>query len=108
LQTIARRLGENTRAEDTVCRHGGDEFLYLLTEIQDRKQIGLIAEKIVKVIEAPCTFTAGGLDVSPSIKVSIGIAVFPKDGTTADALVKCADQAMYRAKKNKSGYAFAP
>lgn len=107
LQTIARRLEENTRGEDTVSRHGGDEFLYLLTEIRDEKSIAMIAEKIIQAIQAPCNINVRDLNVSPSVKASIGISIFPKDGGTADALVKSADQAMYRAKQNRSGYSFA-
>ena len=107
LQTIARRLEENTRGADTVSRHGGDEFLYLLTEIRDEKDIAMIAEKIIKTIQAPCNVSVRDLNISPSIRASIGISIFPKDGTTADALVKSADKAMYRAKEAKSGYSFA-
>ena len=43
----------------------------------------------------------------PSVAASMGISIFPKDGVTAEALIKRADQAMYRAKQNKSGYEFA-
>jgi diguanylate cyclase (GGDEF)-like protein len=107
LQTIARRLEKNTRGEDTVSRHGGDEFLFLLTEIRDEKTIAMIAEKIIQAIQAPCNVSVRDLNISPSIKASIGISIFPKDGTTADTLVKSADKAMYRAKQNKSGYSFA-
>lgn len=67
----------------------------------------MIAEKIIRAIQAPCKVSLRELDIIPSIKASIGISIFPKDGTTADALVKSADQAMYRAKQNKSGYSFA-
>ena len=104
LQTIARRLKANRRGEDTVCRHGGDEFLYLLMEIENEQEATPIVEKIMKAIQAPCELSVGKLTINPSI----GIAIFPKDGTSADALVKSADTAMYQAKRNKSGYSFAP
>ena len=107
LQTTARRLKENTRGDDTVSRHGGDEFLYLLTEIHDEKDIAMIAEKIIKMIQVPCNFSVRDLKISPSIGACIGISIFPKNGTTAYTLVKCADEAMYRAKQNKTGYTFA-
>ena len=106
LQTTARRLKENTRGDDTVSRHGGDEFLYLLTEIHDEKDIAMIAEKILKTIQVPCHVSVRDLKVSPSIGACIGISIFPKNGTTADTLVKRADEAMYRAKQHKSGYSF--
>jgi diguanylate cyclase (GGDEF)-like protein len=107
LHTTAQRLKENTRGDDTVSRHGGDEFLYLLTEIHDETNIAMIAEKIIKAIQVPCHVGGNGLNINPSIGASIGIAIYPRDGTTAEALVKSADAAMYRAKQNKSGYAFA-
>lgn len=106
LQTTARRLKENTRGDDTVSRHGGDEFLYLLTEIHDEKDIAMIAEKLIKTIHVPCHVSVRDLKISPSIGACIGISIFPKNGTTADTLVKCADEAMYRAKQHKSGYSF--
>jgi len=102
LRMVAERLKENTRIDDTVSRHGGDEFLYLLFEMKDDKHAAFIAEKIIKAIQAPCEICTDTLSVSPSI----GIAVFPKDGKTADDLIKNADTAMYEAKRNKSGYAF--
>jgi len=107
LQTTARRLKENTRGDDTVSRHGGDEFLYLLTEIHDEKDIAMIAEKIIKTIQVPCNVNVRDLKIRPSIGACIGISIFPKNGTTAYTLVKCADEAMYRAKQNKTGYSFA-
>ena len=67
----------------------------------------MIAEKILKAIQAPYNVNIRDIIVNPSVEASIGIAVFPTDGTTADALIKRADEAMYRAKENKSGYAFA-
>ncbi|MDP3189889.1 MAG: GGDEF domain-containing protein [Rhodoferax sp.] len=103
LQSIARRLIENTRSDDTVSRHGGDEFLYLLMEMRQNQDAAIVAKKIIKAAQLPCDVSVGQLTVS----ASIGISIFPKDGTTAEALIKCADAAMYRAKQNKSGYAFA-
>lgn len=106
LQTAARRLRENTRGGDTVSRHGGDEFLYLLTEARDETNIAMIAQKIIKAIQAPYKVRVRDLDITPSIGASIGISIFPKDGATADVLIKSADDAMYRAKQSKSGFAF--
>ena len=103
LQTISQRLKENTRDDDTVSRHGGDEFLYLLMEVRDERDIALIAQNILKVIQVPCDVGVRDLTIS----ASIGISIFPKHGTTADRLVKRADKAMYHAKQTKSGYAFA-
>jgi diguanylate cyclase (GGDEF)-like protein len=107
LKTAARRLKEHSRDGDTVGRIGGDEFLILLSEIQDEKDPATIAEKIIKAIEVPCDVSVRDLKISPSIGASIGIAIFPQDGATAEALISRADGAMYLAKKSKSGYLFA-
>jgi diguanylate cyclase (GGDEF)-like protein len=106
LQTIAGRLKETTRSEDTVCRHGGDEFLYMLLELRNEQDITVIAKKIIKAIQAPCEIRLSDTSLSLSTSPSIGIAIYPIDGTTADALVNNADKAMYWAKRNKLGYSF--
>lgn len=103
LQTISQRLMDNTRDDDTISRHGGDEFLYLLMEVRDEGDIASVAQNILNVIQVPCDVGVHDLTIS----ASIGISIFPKDGTTADILVKRADKAMYHAKQTKSGYAFA-
>jgi diguanylate cyclase (GGDEF)-like protein len=107
LQAIAQRLKESTRGEDTVSRHGGDEFLYLLTGIRDAVNIAKIAEKIVQAVQAPCDIRLRNSTISARVKASIGISTFPKDGTTAEELIDSADAAMYRAKQAGSGVAFA-
>lgn len=106
LQMIAERLKENTRGDDTVSRHGGDEFVILLNEVREETNVSLVAENIIKKIQAPCHISKRGVTFSRSIMASIGISIFPQDGTTADALVSSADRAMYVAKRNKSGYSF--
>ena len=107
LQMIAGRLKKTTREDDTVCRHGGDEFLYILMETESEQDIAIVAEKIIKVVQEPCDIRVRDISVSLSINPSIGISIFPKDGTTSDALLDVADKAMYRAKHNKYGYSFA-
>ena len=107
LKTIAGRLKEITRDDDTVCRHGGDEFLYILTEIQNKEDIAKIAEKIIKAVQVPCEIRIREISISLSISPSIGISIFPDNGTDADTLLESADKAMYRAKRDKTGYSFA-
>jgi diguanylate cyclase (GGDEF)-like protein len=97
------RLKETTRIDDTVSRHGGDEFLYLLMEIDADQDAALVANKIIHAVQAPCDVSVGEL----TVHASIGISIFPRDGTTAEALIKSADTAMYLAKQSKSGYSFA-
>jgi diguanylate cyclase (GGDEF)-like protein len=107
LQTVADRLKNITRKDDTVSRHGGDEFLYLLLEVKTEQDVALIAQKIIRTVGEPCEVDINNVVIRPTITSSIGISMFPRDGTTADALIKSADKAMYRAKRNRSGYTFA-
>ena len=107
LQTIANRLRGSTRNDDTVSRHGGDEFLYLLMEVKDERDVTVIAGKLIEAIQAPCHLVVGGHSISQSIHASIGISLFPKHGATAEILINQADGAMYEAKRNRSGYSFA-
>ncbi|MGD0504736.1 MAG: GGDEF domain-containing protein [Steroidobacteraceae bacterium] len=107
LQAVAARLGQNTRNEDTVSRHGGDEFLYLLTPLHEQKDIAMIAAKILQALQAPCDVRVGDVSLSLCLEASIGIAVFPKDGDSSIALIQRADDAMYGAKEKRSGVAFA-
>jgi diguanylate cyclase len=107
LQTVAQRLKEHLRDEDTVSRHGGDEFLCVLTEVQNESNIAMIADKIIKGMRAPCYVNVRDVKVNVNIGASIGIAIFPQHGSTTEMLVKCADEAMYRAKRSNSKYLFA-
>ena len=107
LRAVATRLKHNTRSEDTVSRYGGDEFLYLVTHLHNQKDIATIAEKILKALQAPCKVNARDLIVNLHLEASIGISIFPRDGVTSSALIKSADEAMYGAKENKFGFAFA-
>jgi diguanylate cyclase (GGDEF)-like protein len=103
LLTIAKRLTDTTRIDDTISRHGGDEFLYLLMEVSEKQDAAIVAKKIIQAVELPCDTSAGQLIVH----TSIGIASFPENGTTVEALIRNADAAMYRAKQSGCGYAFA-
>jgi len=102
LITTANRLKEHARGDDTVSRFGGDEFLYLLTEIDGDKDAALVAQKIANAIQQPIPLPIGELIA----KSSIGIAIFPRDGTSASVLIKSADAAMYKAKRGKLVYSF--
>jgi diguanylate cyclase (GGDEF)-like protein len=95
LQAVGERLTDRLRGEDTVCRMGGDEFLLLLPEMASAKDAGRVAEGILKVIRQPIALN--GREVRST--ASLGLAVYPYDGEDADALVKNADIAMYRAKE---------
>jgi diguanylate cyclase (GGDEF)-like protein len=107
LQTVAMRLKRTTRDADTISRFGGDEFLCVLTQLHEQNEIAMIAAKILKAIQAPCDLHVGDAIVNPVLEASIGISIFPKDGASAAALIRRADEAMYEAKESKSGFAFA-
>ena len=95
LQVAAQRLESVVRESDTVSRHGGDEFLVLMTEVAEAEDASLIAEKILAAFAAPAQV---GKHVI-SLSASIGIAVYPQNGEDATTLIAHADAAMYRAKK---------
>ncbi len=107
LRVVAQRLTANTRSVDTVSRFGGDEFVFLLTEVKDEAFVAQVAEKLLTALDAPCELGQPRSSPGPQVRASIGIALFPLHATTADALITTADAAMYQAKQSGSGYAFA-
>lgn len=102
LRIIAVRLARTVRAADVVSRLGGDEFGCLLAGLQSRVQLSHLACKLFDAVSAPLKIG----DLRLTVRPSIGIAMSPGDGATADALLRNADAAMYRAKRQKTGYAF--
>jgi len=107
LKSIALKLANATRHDDTVSRHGGDEFLCMLTPLHEQQHIAMIAVKLLAAIKTPCEVSGRNGPVSVCVGGTIGISVFPKDGATASELIQRADEAMYVAKGNRSGFAFA-
>ncbi len=95
LVQIAKRLTANLRASDTVARFGGDEFILVLENISSVDVIKPITEKILKSIAKPYRIN----DHTCQVTTSIGISIYPLDGTTAEELITKADTAMYRAKQ---------
>lgn len=102
LRIVAARLARSVRAEDMVGRVGGDEFACLLADVPSREQLSHLACKLFDAVGAPMKI--GQLKLT--IHASIGIAVCPTDGASAEGLLKSADDAMVRAKRQNSGYAF--
>ncbi len=103
LRSVARRLSTCVRESDTVSRHGGDEFVILLSEVDHQDDAGLIAEKIVASIAEPHHVAGHEL----TLTASVGIALYPEDGQDAQSLVLRADTAMYHAKhtgRNRVGF----
>lgn len=96
LRQLARRLQQCVRAADTVGRIGGDEFVVLMAELSESESIRALAEKLRESLRQPLVVDGHELAIS----CSIGVAVYPEDGTDALALIKRADDAMYRAKED--------
>lgn len=96
LVAISQRLGCILRHNDEAIRLGGDEFVLLLRGIDETEVVNL-AQRVLDVVRAPVELLPGN---SVQVSVSIGIAAYPCDGKTADALLRSADIAMYSAKSS--------
>ncbi|AYN08655.1 bifunctional diguanylate cyclase/phosphodiesterase [Pseudomonas putida] len=94
LKGIAQRLKEQVRDVDTVARLGGDEFIILLPGLHKPSDASTIANKLLACFNAP--FQAGEHEFFTS--ASIGISLYPQDGTDVSTLIRNADAAMYRSK----------
>jgi diguanylate cyclase (GGDEF)-like protein len=99
LQEVARRLNAVVRTADTVARFGGDEFVVIGTSIADDEEAADLAARVMDVMQAPVRIAAIDIHTSPSI----GIAMYPDDGESVQALLAHADAAMYFAKQNGRG-----
>lgn len=99
LVLVAQRLSQFIRGGDTVSRRSGDEFLLLMLEAKDADTVARFAAKIGAQIAMPCEVKGVQLQVTPSI----GIAIYPEDGLTAQELLTNADAAMYAAKAQRHG-----
>jgi diguanylate cyclase (GGDEF)-like protein len=95
LRDVAKRLKACVRKSDTVSRIGGDEFIMLLSPINDIGDAVIIAEKILSVFQKPFRIDGHTLRVT----TSIGLSVYPGDGENAETLLKNSDIAMYYAKE---------
>jgi diguanylate cyclase (GGDEF)-like protein/PAS domain S-box-containing protein len=95
LKQVAERLKTCVRSTDTVARLGGDEFTIILA-IRDKRDAEMVAEKVLTTIRAPYDLNG---KVADKVGTSIGIALYPQDGTQGAELVRKADAAMYAAKQ---------
>ena len=103
LVQVAQRLADCVRTADTVGRLGGDEFAFVLSDLARADDAGLVAEKVVALLARP--FDLDGQEVY--VSASVGVAIYPDDGTDPDLLLRNADTAMYRAKESgRASYQF--
>ena len=96
LKSVAGRIVSAVRSSDTVSRQGGDEFIILLSELEDVADASLCARKIIRALAEPHHILRHDLHLTGSI----GIAVYPTDGRNADTLIRHADMALYEAKES--------
>jgi diguanylate cyclase (GGDEF)-like protein/PAS domain S-box-containing protein len=95
LKEAAHRLTSSVRKSDTVSRQGGDEFVILLREIDSDEATALVAEKLIRAMSSPVRIG----NVELLVSISIGIASFPDNGNSGEALLRKADAALYAAKE---------
>jgi diguanylate cyclase (GGDEF)-like protein/PAS domain S-box-containing protein len=95
LQEVVKRVSARLRAVDTFARTGGDEFVIVLGELSNRNSALMVARNILESINRPIESEDGTFDLS----ASIGISIYPDDGTDPSQLRRLADAAMYRAKQ---------
>ena len=94
LKEVARRARLQLRDSDYLSRLGGDEFLIVVPQVSDQETAGRVAQKLIDVIAKPYSL---GSDQA-KVTASIGISLFPRDARDREALMKCADLALYQAK----------
>jgi diguanylate cyclase (GGDEF)-like protein/PAS domain S-box-containing protein len=96
LMEVARRLQASIRANDTACRLGGDQFVLLLTDLENVEEYERVLKRVIDEIAKPIELDdAGGTHIT----ASIGVTLYPFDGDTPEMLLHHADQAMHQAKQ---------
>ena len=95
LKEVSQRLRKAVREGDTVARLGGDEFTILLPEVSRSEDAAHVSQKILDIVSSPLRWDNHDVYIT----TSIGISLSPADGSDSETLIKCADNAMYRAKE---------
>jgi diguanylate cyclase (GGDEF)-like protein len=99
LITVGARISARTRTGDIVCRYGGDEFVVLLPALPDVGEAAKIADTIRRRLAVPYCIDGHALQLT----AAIGVAIYPEDEASAEALLRRADASMYRAKAHAAG-----
>ena len=103
LQEVARRIRLCVRSSDTISRQGGDEFVIMLPNLDDLSDIVQVLDKLIESIASPYKLDNHSMHVT----TSIGVSVYPQDGSNSETLLKNADMAMYQAKEaGRNSYRF--
>ncbi len=102
LKQFANRLVNNVRENSVLCRIGGDEFLLLINNINNAQSVSHIAERLYETLQQPYQIKGHYIETT----ASIGISLFPQDGTSSKRLIKHADQALYIAKNTRNQFKF--
>ncbi|MCG8480959.1 MAG: diguanylate cyclase [Spirochaetales bacterium] len=104
LRAVAKRLREGTRSDDLVARVGGDEFIIMLHDIADEEAVAKRVAKLHEILHEPIAIGDGRGQFSGEVTISVstGTALFPRDGTTYEQLVRLADHSMYGAKRARN------
>ncbi|MGN0367268.1 MAG: EAL domain-containing protein [Wujia sp.] len=103
LKAVSNRMLETISEGDLLARNGGDEFLLMKNDFQTKEDLEKFAENLVKIVHQPIQLD----DEVATVSMSVGIAIFPRDGLTVSELTKNADIAMYNAKTSgKNSYRF--
>ncbi len=103
LKATADRIRNEIRETDTVARIGGDEFVIILSSLPDTAIAERIAASLIEQIAQAIQIEASSVAVS----ASIGISLYPDHGATPEALIRAADKAMYRVKREgKNSFGF--
>lgn len=100
LVLVAKRLKNSVRSSDTVARIGGDEFVVLMTHLENRDQCSIVARKVLDAINKKFALTAGATNIGASIGIALAEAGTVPD---MDSMMKRADKAMYRVKNSGKG-----
>ncbi len=102
LKAVAERVTGCLRSTDHLSRIGGDEFTVILTDVGTDLDVARVARKVLIEVARPYNIFGQHIETS----VSIGISLYPEDGSSAETLMKNADMAMYAAKQDGAGYQF--